>query len=302
MTITRCVRPCVVFMMSLALGSHLGLLAPASASGSRPSGLLALRSGDVVVLDAERGLLRLSPRAGITGAWADIPIPGAATLSLKSGGKEEVYLTQLRVWATENSTNLLRLDNRGGVKDEWHLPHSLGQLAGAAVAPAGGVAYLSSSRRAEIYRLQLDTKRTSPKNVALSLIATIPRATTLGAIVVDAKRERVLAADPVDGTLYYVPSSGGAAVKLVGGLGEPGGLAIDASTDRLFVSDRSGCKLWVLPLDREPVAAVFAASGEMRAPVGVTVGVGGQVWVLEKKAKKVFLYSKEGKLLHTYVL
>jgi len=292
----------VLLMVSLALGAHLGLSLKASAASSQPGGLLALRSGEVVVLDWERGLLRLLPKTGVTGAWADFPIPGAAALSLKSSGGEEVYLTQLRVWASEESTYLLRLDNRGGIRTEWHMPHSLGLLAGMAVAPGGGVAYLASPRRTEIYRLQLDTKRTSPNNIALNPIATIPRATTLGAIVVDAKRDRILAADPIDGVVYYLPSAGGAAVKLVGGLGEPGSLAIDALTDRLFVSDRSGGKLWVLPLDKEPVATVFSGPGDLRDPVGVTIGVGGVVWVLDKKSRKVFLYSKDGKLVHTYVL
>jgi hypothetical protein len=298
-------RRYLLAIIVIPLGLQLALTVGTPSVGPQQfSGLVALGSGDVVVLDSAHGLLRLSPKTGVQGAWADFPIPEAVGIALKSGGQEEVYLTQYQRWTGEpGSTYLLELDLNGGIRTEWHLPHSLGLLAGVLISPKGSAAYLSRPTRAEIYRLELDSRRTSPSNVGLSQIAAIPRSTTLGALAADAKRDRILAADPIEGVVYFVPASGGTAVKLLGGVGEPSALAIDSATDRLFVSDRAGRKILVVDLGREPVAAtVFAAPKEMREPVGLAIGSGGVLWVLNKKPGAVFLFAKDGKLIHTYIL
>lgn len=93
------------------------------------------------------------------------------------------------------------------------------------------------------------------------------------------------AADGVarDGCVLALPSTAAASV-LAAELGEPRGVAVDASRERLLVADAGQRTVWRWDLATSPVCRVAARTALVTldasrgVPVGVAVDAGGRVW------------------------
>ena len=280
---------------TLILGLSLGLLSSAHEISATvlPSELAAIGSGDLVIIDPQHGLFKLSPGQKSAQRLTDLPALGGVDIASIPHTSELLFAT----YSTETGrTRLYRLTASGRVRGTWELPARLGLLAGVVLAQGGDAAYLSSSRTSEIYFVDFATTTVLPH-----LVTTVEGAATLTAITLDPKRRELFVADSVSGAVYAIPAAGGMAVKVLANIGEPVALAVDPTTDRLFVADHRSGKVWTIALDKSPASAkLFAQPRDLLELGGLAIDAAGQVWVGDHKSGKVLHFSREGQLLSTY--
>jgi sugar lactone lactonase YvrE len=162
----------------------------------------------------------------------------------------------------------------------------------------GKAAYVANARSPEIYRLDLEREGTG-----LSLWKSVPDAVTFGPAVHDAKRGRLLVADPFVGRIYGRSTGGGRTELVLKNLGEVTALALDEARGRLYIADSAGRRILVAGLtEKAPVPRVFSKIAELDEPLGVAVAADGSLWVCDKSAGAIFLLSPDGALARTFEL
>lgn len=275
----------------LALSILLVGLQTSGAAGIRPNALAASGSGDVII-GSQGGLFRYSLRSGgVSPLVRSFGVLRAIDLcSVVTEGSESTYVT---LYSQSFGSRLVRYDARGTRTGQWWGPPSLGVFAGVAVDSARRVAYVAVAGSAAI--LKVDLSR--PEGSASSF-ARVPTAATLGPMVMDARRARLLAADPVLGNIFAVSLEDRRVEPLATVEGEPAALALDPDSDDLFVADSLGRKIWRLPLGAAmPRLVELGGLPELRKPLGLALGSGGALWVGDEGASALFLIDRNGHLL-----
>jgi DNA-binding beta-propeller fold protein YncE len=297
MSFSGCRHSARTGVLGLLIGP-LGLLASANLAAApfRPGPLATASSGEVIILNLDRELLRLRFSTEVTSLWRVRPIEEAVDMTVaRLDGAESIFVTMSSRFLA-NFPRLVRFSLSGEPNGEWKLPPWKGSFSGVAIDPVGHLAYVTNSETSEIYRLDLRRVGSSPVR-----LFRIRFAAALGAVVFDAKRQRLLVADSVEGVIYAVQIDGGKVSELVRGTGEPLALALDSSTDRLFIADSINERILVMGLGGKTTEAeVFSAFKEIEEPLGLAVGAEGTLWVGDHGAATVFLLSSEGKLLETF--
>ena len=284
---------------------------PLSAAEAEPTALSLLPSGDLVILDADQGLFLLSTRSGQVrplgqrfGPCVAMDMAGA----LLDGG-ESLFVTMsprassLRGSSSQASkgggqTQLVRFNAAGQRTGEWTLPNSLARLSGIAVDPQKRVAYVANTQPPEVYRVDLSRPRTP-----MVPMPGVRGAERLGSMVLDARRNRLLIADPYLGRVYAYDLDKGYAEVLLEKVGEVGGLALDPTTDRLYIADSAGRRVLVSSLTGKSTAPVpFGLRLPLDEPLGLALGGDGGLWVADKDDEEVLRLSPTGRLVRTYSL
>lgn len=276
----------------LVLGIFLGLQAGGAAqTGIRPNALSAGGAGDVII-GSRSGLFRYSPRTGRVsplvrsfGALQAIDI-----CTVVSSGKESIYVS---LYSQAFGSRLVRYDARGVRTGEWWGPASLGVFAGVAVEPAQKVAYVAVAGSATILKVDL-----SKAEGHANSFARVPTAATLGPMVLDSQRARLLAADPVGGDIFAVSLKDRRVERLATMTGEPAALALDPASDDLFIADSLGRKIWRLPLGSgDSRLSELGSRPAFRKPLGLALGGRGTLWVGDEESAALFLIDRDGRLL-----
>ena len=91
--------------------------------------------------------------------------------------------------------------------------------------------------------MALDEKVRKPR-----LLAYLGSARTLGAVIFDPPRQRLLVADAQAGTLYAIDCATGSYSLLTSGLGRPVAMAFDRTFTTLYVADVEGGEIHILKL------------------------------------------------------
>ena len=265
---------------------------PLTASEVEPTALSLLRSGDLAILDVDQGLFLLSIRSGKVRPLARGFAPFVA-MDMAGDGGDNLFVTMSLRNATSNSpTRLVRFNAAGKRTGQWNLSNSLAQLSGVAVDPEKKVAYVANTKPAEVYKVDLSHPRT-----AMVRMPGIPGAERLGSMVLDARRNRLLIADPYLGRIYAYDLDKGYGEILFEKVGEVGGLALDPATDRLFIADAVGRRVLVSNLaENFSIPAPLVPSLNLDEPLGLAFGSGGTLWVADKDDEEVLGLASTGKI------
>jgi streptogramin lyase len=260
----------------------------------RPGALSVLASGELLVLDGDRGLFRFSPDSG-----APVPIAqfglfsGVDLASAAIGGTESAFV----ILQSTASSELRRIDLGSRKIEKWRLPLWRGNLSGVALDPQGKLAYVAGGRSDEIYKVDLG--RPSSLGVRFTRVQI---GANLGPIVLDRKRTRLLMADE-RGSIFGVDLATGSARLIASFAGEASALVVNARTDELLIADSLGRKIWKLALGSEATRPVqLVRLKEFRSPLGLALGPGGAIWVGDELAGAIFLLDQNGRLLRTFKL
>ena len=162
----------------------------ALAQPSDPIAVAVLKTGDVAILDSRRGVFVLSgdkiaPRPVVTFPFVEA-FDFTVAPSLEG---DSFFISSTRPTGFTTLSELSRYTMNGHKTGGWSF-HAIGQLGGIAVDGSQQIVYGSNSRLGVIY--QLDLQRKNPAWVSLVKIRDFG---TLGPIVFDAKRQRLLVAD-----------------------------------------------------------------------------------------------------------
>jgi SMP-30/gluconolaconase/LRE-like protein len=262
-----------------------------------PVALGVFGSGELAVLDSRQGLFVLNPdsEAGrlLVGGFG-VFAPWDVGVDRMEGGGENVFLTMNPRQSSSLKPRLARFDTLGNKTGEWGLPRGYTNLTGLAIDSKGGIAYVAGTRPPEIYRLALT--RSPRPNATLTWFAGVRGAKTLGAMVLDLKRGRLLIADPYQGIIYSMDLIRKSSDVFVEKLGRPDALILDSATDRLLVADSLGKRILTVNLkENNPKPKYFARGRGFSEPRGLAFGPEGSLWVADEEAEAIFLISEDGR-------
>lgn len=189
-----------------------------------------------------------------------------------------------------------RWNSAGRVSGEWFVRQG-GVLASVAVDSARQVAYGSDIRTGDIYRFSLNS------GAAFTSIARIRDAGSIGPMVFDAARRRLLLADIQKGRIYAVtPDDGKWSVLLDSGvIIKPLALAFDATTGRLYIADGAKRKIWVGDATGAKLKVVQFTQEAFGEPSGVAVlrTTGGvSIWVADRGNSALLQFNEAGQKIN----
>lgn len=255
-----------------------------------PIALAILSRGDLIVLDTDDGPLRLSPGANRVSRLASVPgaITYADLVVGEVGGRESIFTTLSRSVSNLTRNQLRWLDGSGKTVKTWDLLGP-GHFTGLALDSKRQQIYVANSDTGEIFRIELNAPRATPGR-----FVSIRNAEGLGAMVIDERRNRLLVGDSFRGTIHAVDLKT-RQIELFGkNLGEPSAFAIDPASDRLFVADAAGGRIWVRSLEAASSPfQVFVKKG-LDDPAGLAVARDGTVWVGDQDGGALMSFSKTG--------
>ncbi len=278
-----------------ALTSCLFLLGAVSLFATDPAAVAALTSGDLAILDASEGIVKVS------GASKSQLVPNFGvfraidfTAARLADGDALFVTLHLQQKANTTFTRLSRWSATGRKTGEWPLRVPGGVLAGVAVDQRQQIVYCSDSHLGEIYKL--DLKNRQPSFVSLLRVR---EPGTLGPMVFDARRQRLLVADVKKGRILAVTLSDNRVDVLLdqGTIREPLALALDSATDRLYIADATKGLVWVGSVAGTRLTAKpFSTSYRFREPVGLAWS-GRTLWVLDRETKRLSQFAADGSIL-----
>ncbi len=196
---------------------------------------------------------------------------------------------------TDTLSKLVQYSPEGKEIRTWPLPGQAPYTI--ALNASDQIVYLGNVRTSEIYTVDLkDSKKPIPTRLLY-----VSGLLSMGALAVDVQRKRLFVSEAVGGKLYVVDLARRKARAMVVSLGEPTGLAYDASEQKLYVADAGGRRVWMLRPNAFPVKpVVLSKAPEFREPRGLAVDARHQVWVADYGARAVFSLSSKGQVARTY--
>jgi hypothetical protein len=267
----------------------------------KPYALSFLRSGELAILDAEKGLFLLNPESGrvrtLVQGFGSFEALDMTSAVLADG--EALFVTMSLRSSSAGSgpqTQLVRFSVTGQRTGQWILSSSVGRLSGIAVDAQRQVAYDANSQPPMIYRVDLRQSGTP-----LVWMSGVREARRLGSVVLDERRNRLLVADPYLGRVYAYDLAKRSSEVLLEKLGETAGLALDRATDRLFVADSIGERILVSDLARKAKPVPLPPLQELDEPRGLAFK-DSSLWVGDKDEKRVFQLSSTGQLTRLFEL
>jgi sugar lactone lactonase YvrE len=139
----------------------------------------------------------------------------------------------------------------------------------------------------------------SPKGKAPEFVAVIRGASGLGPLALDTRRQRLFAADPLEGTVYVVNLTSHTSAVISTRLGEPRSLVFDESRHTLYVGDIAGRRVWKIDVDRNPPSRVLFASpstvAEIPSPNGLALSPDGTLWVGGMEGERIVGLTRDGR-------
>jgi len=132
---------------------------------------------------------------------------------------------------------VLQYSADGKLLDRFNVPDL---ASGTDVDADHRVLYTATPART-VYKVALDEKPRKPR-----MLAYVGPARTLGAVIYDPPRQRLLVADAQAGTLYAIDCRTGSYAPLASGLGRPVAMAFDPAFTTLYVADVEAGKIHIL--------------------------------------------------------
>ncbi len=286
-------------LRSSAIVVLLFFVEPALAQLS-PVALSSLSSGDMFVLEQSGQISVVRSQDSAPHLIKVVKIPEfysptdlAAGLL---GSDEKLFVVSYSRVFSRPQWRLERYSAKGDVERLW-TGFGPDIYAGVAVDSRRELIYIATARTAEIHRLSFD----SPKAKVPEFVAGIHGASGLGPIAVDTIRQRLFAADPLEGTLYVLNLTSGSSSVISTRIGEPRSLVFDESRHTLYVGEVAGRRVWKIYVDSNPPRRVLFASPstvtEIPSPNALALGPDGTLWVGGLEGERIVGLRQDGRVL-----
>jgi len=259
-----------------------------------PVAVTALPSGELLVVDGSRGIVKVhgSAKSNLIQNFGLFEATDLTAARLADGDAFFVTL-RLRDNSTANFSRLSRRSTTGREVNQWTLQIPGGALAGVAIDPVAQIAYCSDSHYGVIYKLDLKRRQSS-----FDSIVRVRDPGTLGPMVFDAKRQRLIVADVKQGRILAVTLANKNVSVLLdeGTIREPTALALDPATDRLYIADATKGRVWVASMAVPRLAPKTFGTYRFREPIGVTWS-NGILSVVDRETKRLSQFAANGTVL-----
>jgi hypothetical protein len=172
----------------------------------------------------------------------------------------------------------------GTPKRSWTSSHVLG---GPAYDPNGRTIYTASEDSNEIYRAGIaDTDK------SMKFVAEVVGAKSLGPVVLDTVRGRLLIGDVDGGYLYSLGLTDHKSHLLAQGLGTPRALMLSTDGRELFIADSASRRIYRLDLTHAgSLPVLFCSLPQSREPDGLALLSAGRVAVTDKQRDAIFVIT-----------
>jgi hypothetical protein len=222
---------CRPLLAALALAA----LAAAPASSLKPVAMDFHPGGNLIVLSQSGEVDAYDALSGQRLRWFDIAayVRPSDVVSVKLANAETVFVSGFY----GRQSVVLQYSADGKLLDRFNVPDL---ASGTDVDADHRVLYTATPART-VYKVALDEKPRKPR-----LLAYLGPARTLGALIYDAPRQRLIVADAQAGTLYAIDCRTGSYAPLANGLGRPVAMAFDPAFTTLYVADVEDGKIHIL--------------------------------------------------------
>jgi DNA-binding beta-propeller fold protein YncE len=247
-----------------------------------------------VALDAVGRIVRISRRGSIEMAielaYSYEPLDIAAGVI----DGHEIIIVSLFLKDTSVEFSRLAIYRDGKPVRTLSLPGP-GWYSGLALDPSTKTLYMTNTNSSEVFKLSL-VEAALKKSYVVSVPGKV-----IGPVAVDSVRQRLFTADVARGTLYTTTLANRKVQVLAKVDGEPAALTFEPSSERLYVVDAAGSRIWLLELKSNPVAPkLFAAGQGLNDPRGIAVDASGNLYVANKGSGTILAFDKSGKLFMRY--
>jgi DNA-binding beta-propeller fold protein YncE len=262
---------------------------------TRVAALAPVSGGQLALLDASSGLYLVDPKIHTLRRLPSIFSPYTAVDLETSAQGDQIFVTMI-LQGKSSRARLARYDLAGNLTGEWLSTGGAAAWTGAAITADGRAAYVANTGRPEIYRLDLTRSRSAPSHVA-----SMRGSNGLGAVVLDARRQRLLVADSFQGLLFEVKLDGSGSSILLRDLEEPSAMALDPAADRLFIAEASEGQVLVVNLgEAKARARTFARIDALDEFHALTLGRDGTFWIADFRTSTLYHLAHSGATIESF--
>jgi len=215
----------------------LAIVVLASAAALKPVAMDFHAGGNLIVVSQSGEVGAYDALSGKRLRWFDIAsyVRPSDVTSAKLGNDETIFVSGFY----GRQSVVLQYSPDGKLLDRFNTP----DLAAGIDVDAGNRVLYTATPARTVYKVALDEKPRKPR-----LLAYLGPARTLGAVIFDPPRKRLLAADAQTGSLYAIDCATGSYSLLTSGLGRPVAMAFDRTYTTLYVADVEQGKVHMLKL------------------------------------------------------
>jgi sugar lactone lactonase YvrE len=172
-----------------------------------------------------------------------------------------------------------------GGREVWTWLPSRGVYVGVAVDEKGEYAYVTNSTDKTIYRVTIGREK-----APVETIVRLDDAERLGALALDPKGHRLIAADVDSDRIFLVAIGGPQASRVLKTqvTGDIRGLAWDPFAQRILLADSGRESLWAVDPARPGATPRRLTDKRFRDPSGVAVAADRTVWLVDEGAGSAF--------------
>lgn len=225
------------------------VLAGASPRALKPVAMDCHAGGNLIVLSQAGQVDTYDAASGKRLRWFDIAqyVRPSDITSAKIANAETIFVAGFY----GRQSVVLQYSAEGKLLDRFNTPDL---AAGIDVDAAHRILYTATPART-VYKVNLDDKVRKPQ-----LLASVGAAKTLGAVIFEPPRNRLLVADAQAGTLYAIDCKTGLYAQIASGLGRPVAMAFDPAYTTLYVADLEDGQIHILKFSPSRTLKTFTTT------------------------------------------
>jgi len=293
----RCAFRSILLMLSASISAATCL---ANASHIlQPTAMSITNSGSVVILDKSQRVVVVPPGPDLQHYQVLFTIdPAWEPLDISCSGLDDAQRIFVTV-AQGTFGMLLEYSGSGKWLNSW--PQST-ILSGLAIDSQNQRVFIAGALTGNIYSYSWNDRSPNP----IKTFTHIPDANTLGALAIDSRHPILYSSDVGSGSIVSIDLDSKTVHGVAERVGQPAALAVSSSSNRLYIADSAGRRIWAVSLDAKSMKArLFSPPSEFakspfRQPSALAVDSHGVVWVGDPDAKAFFQLAASGNIFATY--